>query len=817
MASSRTTATVLFLFLASLCAAQFDSKESEGLNSNRPPGADSEVKKEFTSVYESVVRNAIRANLSNNTATSAEFWSNSRDFCFSKKPSRPTDAEALKISTAPDITRVSAPRGVSAKLPYYQADTDSGKAQILRMREVMAAMAAKSKATPDEVVQMIDAALPFMRTVEAGALAKGVVLTIPPKSSMAYVYTPHCLQVDAPAVGLQPENRVHKMVGHNRPVLFYPSSVLIPKEAQELYASILSYESTHPEARALVHSLLWGIRGADLKPPPINPTPAQIKLLNEALPDGAKKYLAYVELAQHPERKQAGGGEPVSPGGLLTIDSTNADLLRHHLDTVTINHGTDNPFNPADTEAILKRLTNPGPLPVIETEPTDQTVQAGTKATFTAKVTGDALKFQWRFNDKDLPKATDVSLSVEAGPSTIGLYQLVVTSGAVTVKSQLVRLKLATGTTVVVRPAPADSAKTRPAPKPASKDFGAGDETLNSNQSPSGFGQSGSQSPFSSGTATDDPFNSGPAPVLGPIGVKAPAPTPARGVANKPSPQDEPVTASLVGPSLAARGTQEGLTTGKATITNSGDRPASFRPNDFIVATTEPSQPSSISPSGLSIPDGLSEKSITEATQHVEEFVKNVQELANKGVFSSALSGIDPVSRSFWSAVLKTAVRSTPIIGSGISLWEAAMGVDAFDNSKLSPLDRVAAGVSSVAGLVGLGGGAQAAWKILRAASNDRRVLNALVTGTRTGVQKADAFSSLKIIGTNLELGNTIDMGFAAAKLAEAASEVGENARAGTLGKTVDTVRDVGLDLTLGKQVDALLTESLLKRLKVKG
>jgi len=563
-----------------------------------------DLKAEFEEVYRQVVQDAIKANLQNNSAANPDFWSNSRDFCFSTKPPRPSDLDAAKIVATPGLRWAPPPVGVNPKWPIYEAETETGKAQLKKLNDLLAQLKGKEKPTPEDLAQLAEAAIPFIQTLRAAELARGIVVKVPPMSKVTYSYSTHCLQVDAPAVGSAAANRAHRAVGQNRPVRFYPAGILIPKEAQELYAGIINYESTHPESRALVHTLLWGIRGADLKPPFGAPNAEQLKLLDAAIPDGAKKWAAFVELAQNPKKGKptAGQSEDESDGnGLLTLDRAKSTLLRHHLDTVTINHGSANPFDPANVDAILQRLTNPGPVPEFEVQPVDQTVQAGTSATFSARVTGNGLKYQWQFNDKDLSDAHSDTLTVQAGSPTVGVYQLLVSTPSVTIKSDRVRLRLASSTGGASRPS-------RPS---------AGSNSARPNRQNDGSTDS---DPYGSGTADSDPYGATPAqpPRLSQAGnssrntpARSGDPTNNQGTGNA---EDE---ASLLAPGVAATGRQNGLSDGTATIVNTTNTVYILIPTNWIVATTEPCQPSSIGPSDLSRPAAPTAKSEVEAAKTI--------------------------------------------------------------------------------------------------------------------------------------------------------------------------------------------------------
>lgn len=765
-----------------------------------------------------MVQDAIKASLADNTATSRDFWSNSRDFCFSDKPARPTDAEAAQIAALPSIQRTAAPRGVSSAEPFYEAGTEKGKAQIKRLNEVMAAMKAKDKLTLEEVVEMTDAALPFMRTVEAAALARGVKVNIPPKSSVSYSYSTHCLQVDAPAVGVAVSPRVHRAVGQDRPVGFYPASVLIPREAQELYAGIINYESTHPESRLLIHTLLWGIRGADLQPPPINPTSEQIRILDEAVPDGARKYAAYVQLAQHPERQaphDLNSDADSTGNGLMTIDRAKSQLLRHHLDTLTINHGTANPFDPANVETILKRLTNPGTIPEFETQPRDQVAQAGRTATFVTKVNGSGLKYQWQFNDKDLPEATFASLSVLATNDTVGIYQLMVSTEGVTVKSDRVRLTLARST----RTDDSTSERTDPHNNtPAREQTRPDTDDRIYNSDPYGAGAQNAD-PYGAAASSSDPYGTPPSRstrVARGQGASTGENVPPATSSPRVSSQGD---ASLLAPGIAGEGRQNSLSDGKITISNSTDKDFAFDPTAYVVATSEPCQPSSIGPIGLTT-SRPSEQSEKEAKDIVQKFASDWKAMGDKGLFDDVLSKISGVSQWFASETMKNIVRSTPWVGTGISAWEAITGKDAFTGDKLSNLERAAAALGTVPGVRGFLAAtkdlllAAKYAKLLNRLPAQRKVINAVIEGSAKSVESASDYSkslqgkAIEVFQRGFEFADITDK-----VMKEKYSEAGDKAASMAYDKWLTHTMEKSYGASLGGMLSDI-SAGILRRMK---
>ena len=759
--------TGCYFLLASACLAQ----------STLPEPAPSDPTGVFSDVYKTVAQEALKGTLTDNSAKNPDYWANSRDFCFSQKPERPTDKEAQRLSQIGGITRVSALRGISKTLPIYNVGTTEGAQQVKRLDSVIDNLNGKTAVSPDDIVDLMDATLPFMRTMEAAAQAKGIKITVPAHSSVSYAYTPHCLQVDAPAVGVDAAKRVHRAVGIARPVGFYPASTLIPKEAQELYSGIINYESTHPNSRMLVHTLLWGIRGADLKPPPINPTEEQIALLNAAVPDGAKKYADYVNLAQHPEQKQdttaKNPDDPNAEASLLSVASANHDLLKHHLDAITVNHGNAVPFNPADTATILKQLTDPGEFPTIELQPENQTVPDSTPIAFSAKASGPNLKYQWRFNGKDIANATTNTLKLTASSTTVGVYQLIVSNESATVKSRQVLLKLKAQTNG------SGGLETAGLPNGSNDPFHS-DATNSAFETPSSNNEA---------QAVETTPNT--------IGIPASASQTPAGQGDK----------TLLNPGVFGQGSQNVLNDGKVTITNTSDTPYGFDPTTFIVATPEPCQPSSVGPAGMDAPATTpSEESVQKATDEVNKTADLLKKAENRGVLNWLVIDGDTISIEVENQALQLLLRNTPGISSAISLWEFAENEDAFTGKRLTELERASAALGTVAGVVGFGGAAtdaEAAWKLLNAASSDTRVVTTLKAGVLGGLKATEEFG-------NNRLANGVDMMITGAKLGEAVSDLMK-------GDTVaadEKIHDVVLEETgekLGEKLNTALIRVLSK------
>ena len=677
-----------------------------------------DVKARFQEIYEAAVRHAIAANTTDNSATKPEYWANSRDFCFSTKPSRPTDAKAAFLAHTKGIERAPMARGVNPTLPRFEPGTPKGEEQKKHLKEVLARLKAKDEVTYDDLNEMVEALLPFLRASEAAAMAEKLKITVPAMSAVTYDFSPHCLQVDAPAVGAMP-NREHKAVGHNQSVAFYPASILIPKEAEALYSGILNYEVSHPESRPLVHTLLWGIRGADLKPPPINPTPAQIAILNAALPDGARKYAEYVELAQHPERRpvlEAGAtGAAASEGpGLLTLDAAKNNLLQHHLDFVTIDHKGANPFDPANTEEILRRLTNPIPVAEFVQQPEDQCVANGSVATFAAQLADgvQAPRYQWQFNDKDIKDANTNSLTIKAGRDTIGTYRLIAYSGDVAFKSNPARLTLAGGerasNPTVKHPTPGGGDVDNREDKPK------GDQTKNQG----GKGHRGDD--IYGSDEPNDIYGDTPRPSTRKPSVTSTTQTVPK--TSKPKTDSGPGEFTILDDGLVGRGKQDGLSRGRIQIINPTNKDRQYDPSRWILATREPCQPSSSYP----VTSGGAESSAIgrESDAVLNEVQSDVEAVLTKPCINDLLRKWLPVDNAYFSAVVSTLLRNTPYLSAGIAFYEAGVGYDAFTGEKLSAIDQGIAIIGAIPGGSGLI--KSTAWpvvkKVLGIASSETRI-----------------------------------------------------------------------------------------------
>ncbi len=86
------------------------------------------------------------------------------------------------------------------------------------------------------------------------------------------------------------------------------------------------------------------------------------------------------------------------------------------------------------------------PLPTIVEQPLSQTVKPGTPVLFAVSAVGERLLYQWSFNGKPIPNATNPTLSLaNVRPEQAGVYAVTVTgAGGLTVRSDRASLQLST-------------------------------------------------------------------------------------------------------------------------------------------------------------------------------------------------------------------------------------------------------------------------------------------------------------------------------------------------------------------------------------
>jgi hypothetical protein len=112
-----------------------------------------------------------------------------------------------------------------------------------------------------------------------------------------------------------------------------------------------------------------------------------------------------------------------------------------------------NSINKVTSNAALIGLNDA--LKVDPAYPRSLTTVAGTLAVLEAKATGSLLRYQWRRNGVNVPGANAATLVLKSAQlSDAGAYDVLFTSGAVSVSSQAATLTVLTPTTIALQPAP---------------------------------------------------------------------------------------------------------------------------------------------------------------------------------------------------------------------------------------------------------------------------------------------------------------------------------------------------------------------------
>src|SRR5258708_5990038 len=127
----------------------------------------------------------------------------------------------------------------------------------------------------------------------------------------------------------------------------------------------------------------------------------------------------------------------------LTVNVlTRTDMLAVSNQIAALSAGQTSTF-PRPVEFIVLSITNLGPMsPGILRQPQDQTVIAGSPASFTVEAAGAApLSFQWQFNGADLPAAPNGVFPLDSGTlDQAGKYSVTVSNFAGSTNSRLAAL-----------------------------------------------------------------------------------------------------------------------------------------------------------------------------------------------------------------------------------------------------------------------------------------------------------------------------------------------------------------------------------------
>jgi len=127
----------------------------------------------------------------------------------------------------------------------------------------------------------------------------------------------------------------------------------------------------------------------------------------------------------------------------LTVNVlTRTDMLAVSNQVVALSAGQTSTF-PRPVEFIVLSITNLGPMsPGILRQPQDQTVIAGSQASFRVEASGAApLSFHWQFNGADLPAATNPVFTLDSvALNQAGNYSVTVTNFAGSTNSSIAML-----------------------------------------------------------------------------------------------------------------------------------------------------------------------------------------------------------------------------------------------------------------------------------------------------------------------------------------------------------------------------------------
>jgi hypothetical protein len=336
-----------FLAAAVVLLAPLGGLADEMNSSDQQPSTE-----QFGEVYAKTVHEA----LGTGEESGKEFWIKQEQVVFGARkpdPKSNQDAKAVfaQADTPDNITLVYTPLDDST--PRY-TESAAGEAMVNELHAALDSFDAKLNPTPADVAAVLAKLEPFQSTVEISERLKTPGIPVPPRSTVVYRTKPYCLQhnVGAPAVGA--------------PMWLIPLSSLIPPGAIDIAKALLAYSDKHVPDQGIIQSLLWAIRGAATDPC-LHPTPEQVRVLDAALPDGTKKFLAFMADPSG-EKKKTGeeGLTTESSTDLLSISRAAKDIEQKNLQQAgIINHGK-NPSNPDDVAAIIAALSH-APAPAATT------------------------------------------------------------------------------------------------------------------------------------------------------------------------------------------------------------------------------------------------------------------------------------------------------------------------------------------------------------------------------------------------------------------------------------------------------------------
>jgi len=316
--------------------------------------AEDPLLKDFQSTYRRIVQEAL-----NGSASDAQFWANANKVVFGvREPT--TDSAAARRIFEQKLFKLDLGSDKDEVPEIYEADTPQGAKMEQRLQELLVRLKDKNPVSVEDLLELGDAAGPFLRALELGA--RGPVLEVPAKTEVTIRTRPFCLQHNAPAA---PGNAAMWLI---------PSDTLLPKQARPIVKALSVHVSSHPGDHGIVQSLLWAIRHADTQPL-ASLSKEQERVLNASLKDGARLFLEYIASVRSgssnktastkgkaPSSKPAevdDFGNPVEGGSTLDLGAAKQDLIDENLDRAGIQH-TGNPLNEADVESIMRQLVEAG-------------------------------------------------------------------------------------------------------------------------------------------------------------------------------------------------------------------------------------------------------------------------------------------------------------------------------------------------------------------------------------------------------------------------------------------------------------------------
>lgn len=131
----------------------------------------------------------------------------------------------------------------------------------------------------------------------------------------------------------------------------------------------------------------------------------------------------------------------------------------------------------------------------------------------------------------------------------------------------------------------------------------------------------------------------------------------------------------------------------KAEITNTSDRPFSFKPAEFAVRSDRDSD-QLLALTGPKLPEEAL-KLYDAATNILSTFART---LADRKLFSGETARLVLEKGLVKSPVLQQLLKESPLLGNGISLYEAVTGVDMFTGQPLNSAARLLAAMGTVPG-----------------------------------------------------------------------------------------------------------------------